>query len=149
MSQVIWMPQPGPQTAFVSCPYEEVLYGGSAGGGKSDALIGDFSAGIEQWGGAWHGVIARRTFPQLAEIEKRCLEILSPHYGASSYKRSTHTWHLPTSKGESTLKLAAIDDEIKVMNAHDDVKWVPVEELLDYDLAPADVPIAREVQKRE
>jgi 8-oxo-dGTP diphosphatase len=40
-------------------------------------------------------------------------------------------------------------DEIKVMNAHDDVKWVPVEELLDYDLAPADVPIAREVQKRE
>jgi len=41
------------------------------------------------------------------------------------------------------------DDEIKVMNAHDDVRWVPVEELLDYDLAPADVPIAREVQKHE
>jgi 8-oxo-dGTP diphosphatase len=41
------------------------------------------------------------------------------------------------------------DGEIKVMNAHDDVKWVPVDDLLDYDLAPADVPIAREVQKRE
>jgi len=113
---VVWMPQPGPQTAFVRCPYEEVLYGGAAGGGKSDALIGDFGSGIERWGSAWHGLIARRTFPQLAEIEKRCLEIFSPHYGQASYKRSTHTWHFQTDNGESTLKLAAIDDEIKVID---------------------------------
>lgn len=41
------------------------------------------------------------------------------------------------------------DDEIKVMNAHDDVRWVPVEELLDYDLAPADVPIAQKLRSGE
>ena len=39
------------------------------------------------------------------------------------------------------------DANITKMNAHDDVRWVPIENLLDYDLAPADVPIAREVQK--
>jgi 8-oxo-dGTP diphosphatase len=54
---------------------------------------------------------------------------------------------------EKTVKLMAFqvytDADITTMNAHDDVKWVPVEELLKYDLAPADVPIAREVQKRE
>jgi 8-oxo-dGTP diphosphatase len=41
------------------------------------------------------------------------------------------------------------DADITTMNAHDEVKWVPMEALLDYDLAPADVPIAKEVQKRE
>ena len=41
------------------------------------------------------------------------------------------------------------DADITTMNAHDDVRWVTVEELLDYDLAPADVPIAKEIQKRE
>jgi 8-oxo-dGTP diphosphatase len=41
------------------------------------------------------------------------------------------------------------DADITTLNAHDDVRWVPTGELLDYDLAPADVPIAKEVQKRE
>jgi 8-oxo-dGTP diphosphatase len=52
-----------------------------------------------------------------------------------------------------TVRLMAFqaytDADITTMNAHDDVRWVAVEELLDYDLAPADVPIAKEVQKRE
>ena len=52
-----------------------------------------------------------------------------------------------------TVRLMAFqvytDADITTMNAHDDVRWVPVGQLLDYDLAPADVPIAREVQKRE
>jgi 8-oxo-dGTP diphosphatase len=41
------------------------------------------------------------------------------------------------------------DDEIKVMNAHDDVRWVPVDDLLEYDLAPADVPIAQKIGSGE
>jgi 8-oxo-dGTP diphosphatase len=52
-----------------------------------------------------------------------------------------------------TIRLMAFqvftDADITTMNAHDEVKWVPMEALLDYDLAPADVPIAKEVQKRE
>ena len=38
--------------------------------------------------------------------------------------------------------------DFKTLKAHDDVRWVPADELLDYDLAPADVPIAKEVQRR-
>ena len=54
---------------------------------------------------------------------------------------------------QNTVRLMAFqvytDADITTLNAHDEVRWVPLEELLDYDLAPADVPIAREVQKRE
>ena len=52
-----------------------------------------------------------------------------------------------------TIRLIAFrvynDEDITIMNAHDDVRWVPINELLDYDLAPADVALAREVQKRD
>jgi len=41
------------------------------------------------------------------------------------------------------------DEDIVTLNAHDDVQWVPADQLLEYDLAPADVPIAREVQQYE
>ncbi len=41
------------------------------------------------------------------------------------------------------------NEDIAVLNAHDDVNWVPINLLLEYDLAPADVAIARELQKRD
>ena len=54
---------------------------------------------------------------------------------------------------QRTVRLMAYqvftDADISTLNAHDEVRWVPVAELLDYDLAPADVPIAKEVRKRE
>lgn len=35
-----WLPQPGPQTEAFKSPADELLYGGAAGGGKSDLLLG-------------------------------------------------------------------------------------------------------------
>lgn len=35
-----WNPQPGPQTVAYNTPADETLYGGAAGGGKSDLLLG-------------------------------------------------------------------------------------------------------------
>ena len=52
-----------------------------------------------------------------------------------------------------TIRLIAFqvttDADFETLNAHDDVRWVSAEKLLDYDLAPADVPIAKEVQRRD
>ena len=38
---VIFKPNPGPQTDFLASSEREVLYGGSAGGGKSYAMLAD------------------------------------------------------------------------------------------------------------
>ena len=39
--EVIFQPNKGPQTQFLSADEREVLYGGSAGGGKSYAMLAD------------------------------------------------------------------------------------------------------------
>jgi len=105
--QVAWKPQPGPQTELLTCPYFEVLMGGAAGGGKSDALIGDFAAGIEQYGAAWRGVLFRRTFGMLEEIETRALEIFSAVYGSKCYSVGKKIWTFPNG---ATFKLRYLDD---------------------------------------
>ena len=38
---IIFRPNEGPQTEFLAAPEREVLYGGSAGGGKSYAMLAD------------------------------------------------------------------------------------------------------------
>jgi Terminase large subunit, T4likevirus-type, N-terminal len=40
IGSLIWVPQPGPQTEAYYCQADELLYGGEAGGGKTDLLIG-------------------------------------------------------------------------------------------------------------
>jgi hypothetical protein len=37
--KILWEPNAGPQTAFLMSEAREVLYGGAAGGGKTDALM--------------------------------------------------------------------------------------------------------------
>lgn len=104
---IAWKPQGGPQTLFCACPYDEVFYGGAAGGGKTDAVIGKYALGIERYGHGWHGVIFRQHYKNLEEIERRCLEIFSPIYGSDRYKVGRHTWEFPSG---ATLKLRTLSE---------------------------------------
>ena len=97
---IIWRPQPGPQTQLLTCPVEDVLFGGARGGGKTDALLGDWTAHASRSNGKARGVIIRRTTPQLEEIITRSREILLP-LGAY-WRAGVKTWVMPCG---STLKM--------------------------------------------
>lgn len=61
-----WAPQPGPQTAFASCPADIAIFGGAAGGGKSFALLYEAAKWTQVEGvRGYRAVLFRRTNPEL------------------------------------------------------------------------------------
>lgn len=72
---VLWEPHPGPQTKFLASPAHEALYGGAAGGGKSDALL--FGALRQVDHPEYRALILRRTFPELRELMDRALPVFT------------------------------------------------------------------------
>ena len=70
-----WSPVPGPQTSAMYSQADILLYGGSAGGGKSDLLLG--LALTEHT----RSVIFRRAYVDLRGIEERLLEIRGTREG--------------------------------------------------------------------
>lgn len=95
--EVIWQPTPR-QEAFLACDDFEVLYGGAAGGGKSDALLID--ALCLQHGGpdnAHHrAVLFRRSFPELRDLIDRSLEIYPLVVNGAKYNQTEKVWTFPS-----------------------------------------------------
>lgn len=93
-AQIIWEPQPGPQTALLECPVFEVFYGGARGGGKTESSIGDWLQHSSLYGENAIGIFVRRKLTQLSEVIARTKQLF-PKLGAK-YNEQQKTWTMPT-----------------------------------------------------
>lgn len=93
---ILWAPQEGSQVAFMNCPIQEILFEGTRGPGKTDALLMKFYKEVGQgWGLEWRGVIFRRTYPELQDIIEKSLKWFTQLCPGAKYNRSEHTWTFP------------------------------------------------------
>lgn len=74
---VIWEPQPR-QSAFITCPADDVAFGGARGGGKSDGVIGDWTDHEFTYGSDAIGMAFRRKRTELVELIERAKQVLVP-----------------------------------------------------------------------
>lgn len=72
---IIWEPQQGPQSAFVTCPVFEVFFGGARGGGKTDAVLGEWAIHADEYRADAIGLMIRRTRIELLETFERARTI--------------------------------------------------------------------------
>lgn len=110
-SAIKWQPIPdSPQEMAYYNKADELFYGGSAGGGKSDLVLG-LAANLH-----WRSIIFRRVFPSIRALIERSREIFNPHagqHGKDSYNESLHIWRLESGQ---MIEFGSIQHEKDVQN---------------------------------
>jgi hypothetical protein len=109
----VWVPLPGPQRTAYESEADVLLYGGAAGGGKTDLLLG-LALGAHR-----RSILFRREFAQLKAIEDRARELAGPR---ARYSVTRRIWQLP---GGRSLELGAVQrpgDERKYQGRPHDLK---------------------------
>lgn len=84
-----WIPNPGPQTLAYDCPADQLLYGGEAGGGKTDLLLGLASQEHQR------SLLLRRINKDVSWLVDRMAQILETRNG---YNGQDDRWTMPDGK---------------------------------------------------
>lgn len=92
--EVLFKPNPGPQTAFLASAEREVLYGGAAGGGKSYAMLADPLRYMTH--PQFSGLLLRHTTEELRELIWKSQELYPKIYPGIKWSERKMQWEAPS-----------------------------------------------------
>ena len=128
----LWKPQKRQAQALENNAFE-LLFGGAAGGGKSDFLLADYITNVNDWRQAWRGVLFRRTYPELETIIARAKELYLPL--RATWNQATRTFTFPPGS-QLQMRFLESDDDVTRYQGQE-YTWVGFDELGNY---PTDYP---------
>lgn len=113
---IAWAPQAGPQSRLITCPAYEVMFGGARGGGKTDAMLGEWAIHADRYGEDAKGVFFRHSLPQLEAAITRAKQIYL-RLGAT-WKEQAKTFVFPN-KATLKFRYLAREDDAENYQGHD------------------------------
>lgn len=129
--KIIWQPDPEnkPQIAFLEAGEEEVLYAGSRGGGKTDALIADPLRYIQNPN--FKGLIIRKTMKRLREIMSRARKMYLQASPGTKWKEMEKMFVFPSG---AVIEFGYCDSEQDLdQYIGQEYVWLGIDELTQYD----------------
>lgn len=138
MPNIIWQPQPK-QVEFMSREEYEVLYGGAAGGGKSDAIIVEALRQVDNPN--YRALILRKTYPQCRELIIKSLRIYSAVYPDAEYNGSEHYWKFPSG---AKIYFGSMPNQLSYLNYQGlSYSYIAFDELTHFTLEEYEYMISR------
>ena len=126
--EVIFEPNPGPQTDFLASTEQEVLYGGSAGGGKSYAMIADPVRYLNNPNARM--LLVRRSTEELRELISVSKQLYPKAIPGIKFMERDKTWVAPSG---ATLWMSYLDRDDDVMRYQGQAfNWIGFDELTQW-----------------
>jgi hypothetical protein len=125
---VIFKPNEGPQTNFLAAGEREVLYGGSAGGGKSYAMLAD---PLRYMGNSsFSGLLLRHTTEELRELISKSQEMYPKIWPGIKWSERKMQWTAPSG---ATLWMSYLDKDQDVTKYQGlAFSWIGFDELTQW-----------------
>lgn len=125
---IVFQPNPGPQTDFLSATELEVLYGGAAGGGKTYAMIADPMRYFDEPN--FVGLLLRRTNDELREIIWETNKLYKKLWPDAKWQEQKSMWTFPSG---AKLWITYLDQDKDVLRYQGQAfTWIGMDELTQY-----------------
>jgi len=126
---IVFKPNAGPQTDFLAAGEREVLYGGSAGGGKSYAMLAD---PLRYMGHpSFSGLLLRHTTEELRELVWKSQEIYPKIWKGIKWSERKMQWTAPSGARLWMSYLDRDDDVLRYQGLA--FSWIGFDELTQWN----------------
>jgi hypothetical protein len=128
---VAWKPTEK-QAEFIAADEEEVLFGGSAGGGKSDALLIDALGGQQSacLMPSYRALLMRKSFPELRDLIDRSEALYPLIVPGAQYYAAIKEWHCPSG---AKIEFGYLERESdRFMYQGRQYQWIGIDELTQW-----------------